>query len=583
MHHERYRALLVAAALGGTYALGSCSGPKSALTPPLPQIRADTQDGRKRLADARLVIYVTRKPGVRRHYPRYVSPSTQSLTLSAPGRALQIFNVTAGSPGCSRSGEALTCSVNAALPAGTQTIGVSLYDRLDGQGDVLSTASAAVTVALGRPNRIGITLNGVPVTAKVLLGAPGASAMTVPEGTAVTVPVTVSAYDARNNLIVAPGSYASPVGLTDSDASGATMLSAASASRPAASVTLSYTGAALSSATIVPHVNGVAQTEGSATLTLAAPGVAEYSIPTTNSGPGGITLGPDGALWFAENGGKIGRISTSGTIAETTIGSLREPWAVASGSDGALWFTEFSGGKLGRVTTGGTLSQEYTLPTSNAYPAGIAPGPDGALWFTEEFANKIGQITTAGAVTEYPLPMPANDPTPHPWDIVSGPDGALWFTEAGGNNVGRITTDGATIDEYPVPTADANPAAITVGPDGQLWFTELCGNKIGTIGTNGVVTNEFPIPTASSAPSSIALGSDGALWFTEANANQIGRITTGGTVTEYQIPTANAGPSSIAAGPDDALWFTEYSGNKIGRLPVSIASAHATRITRKKK
>ena len=39
--------------------------------------------------------------------------------------------------------------------------------------------------------------------------------------------------------------------------------------------------------------------------------IREFPLPTPNSGPGGITTGPDGVLWFTEQtGNRIGRITT---------------------------------------------------------------------------------------------------------------------------------------------------------------------------------------------------------------------------------------------------------------------------------
>lgn len=34
----------------------------------------------------------------------------------------------------------------------------------------------------------------------------------------------------------------------------------------------------------------------------------EYPIPTPHSEPHGLVLGPDGAIWFAEEANKIGRL-----------------------------------------------------------------------------------------------------------------------------------------------------------------------------------------------------------------------------------------------------------------------------------
>lgn len=37
--------------------------------------------------------------------------------------------------------------------------------------------------------------------------------------------------------------------------------------------------------------------------------ITEYPIPTQNAEPHGIASGPDGAIWFAEECNKIGRLS----------------------------------------------------------------------------------------------------------------------------------------------------------------------------------------------------------------------------------------------------------------------------------
>jgi streptogramin lyase len=46
--------------------------------------------------------------------------------------------------------------------------------------------------------------------------------------------------------------------------------------------------------------------------------ITEFPIPTPDSGPEGIALGPDGAIWFTENtGNKIGRLPVVPKIYET--------------------------------------------------------------------------------------------------------------------------------------------------------------------------------------------------------------------------------------------------------------------------
>jgi virginiamycin B lyase len=79
--------------------------------------------------------------------------------------------------------------------------------------------------------------------------------------------------------------------------------------------------------------------------------VAQYPVLGSRSqtqGAAGITLGPDGRVYFA------GRSSNS-------IGYI-----VPRGDHGS-----------------------YPIPSARALPSTITVGPDGNLWFTEDSANKI--------------------------------------------------------------------------------------------------------------------------------------------------------------------------------------------------
>lgn len=73
---------------------------------------------------------------------------------------------------------------------------------------------------------------------------------------------------------------------------------------------------------------------------------------------GGITTGPDGALWFATTNVEVGRVTTSGafgfyplpyaanfdhSLSSLTLGQLK---GIVMGADGALWLTD--GGQIGR-------------------------------------------------------------------------------------------------------------------------------------------------------------------------------------------------------------------------------------------
>ncbi|MGH2484674.1 MAG: virginiamycin B lyase family protein, partial [Ktedonobacterales bacterium] len=133
--------------------------------------------------------------------------------------------------------------------------------------------------------------------------------------------------------------------------------------------------------------------------TLAPGATQEFSVPTANSGPAGLTMGPDGNLWFTEStGNQIGRMTPNGAVSEFPIPtSASSPDAITTGPDGNLWFTESFGNKIGRITPSGVIT-EFPIPAAQSRPAGITAGSDGNIWFAESGAGQIGRITPGGTI-----------------------------------------------------------------------------------------------------------------------------------------------------------------------------------------
>jgi streptogramin lyase len=291
-----------------------------------------------------------------------------------------------------------------------------------------------------------------------------------------------------------------------------------------------------------------------------------------------IVAGPDGALWllaFQYSDGFVVRIAPEGTITEYPFGGNfgashtvpdsypmgSDNLGIVAGPDGAMWFVEEGQGGIGRLTVAGVLT-EFKVPWSST-PLAITVGPDGALWFSDARNATIGRVTTAGAFSQYPVPAS----NPQITSIATGPDGALWYTDIGDALIGRLTMAGvATV--FPVP-ANVAPNAIAAGPDGALWFTDFNGS-IGRITTPGTITM-YPVPLLpqpddgifSPNPEHITLGPDGAMWFTDWASGDIGRISMTGAITQSALRDrlayqAGDTPIGIAWGADGNLWVTNH-------------------------
>lgn len=320
----------------------------------------------------------------------------------------------------------------------------------------------------------------------------------------------------------------------------------------------------------------------------AAPGVQEFKLPE-GAKPQNMTRGPDGAVWYVETGGKIGRIASDGTVTRFPgpgTFTASSPAYITAHSDGNLYFTVYTG-QLGRITPAGEISY-IPIPPNPAAPQtnyrGIA-SVAGLLWVVDQGGDDDGDRIVSvnpasGATAQYPL----EDAAANPEAVTLGPDGNVWFTRSGGQPaLGRIvpgvTPPGTAPEAIFLPGNDthANPYGLATGLDGGGWVTEPKGNAIGRILPDLSPPLRFDLAFPDSEPLGITASVDGTtMWFTEATGGRIGNLSIvgallgqPGAITEYPVLTPNSRPTGIAAHADGSIWFTEFAspaGDRLGRV-----------------
>ena len=278
--------------------------------------------------------------------------------------------------------------------------------------------------------------------------------------------------------------------------------------------------------------------------------------------PGGIALGSTGELWFTEPDTRnIGRVGRDGQVSEyplpplpvappgpAALGELPGPGAITAGLDGTLWFANgaivdgASRGQIDRITTGGQIT-EYDLPGAGSNPEQLVLGPDGNMWFTESTVNggTIGRVSADGSIATFALPEGHEL-----GGIAPGRDGTLWFTDAVFGQrrivgrIGRITPTG-TMHFFALPIAETQTGAIALGPDGNMWFTAGTPHKTKSRSKQGRVVRRF--------------------------AASIGRITPGGRVTEY--PTRHLSLDIVPGPRGHEMLFAPESSDAIARITLT--------------
>jgi streptogramin lyase len=115
-----------------------------------------------------------------------------------------------------------------------------------------------------------------------------------------------------------------------------------------------------------------------------------FPLPAPNTNYYGFFLvsGPDGNLW-ATHANNIARITTSGVITDYTIPTANAaPSGITVGADGNIWFTEYGSGNVGQlVVSTATASGQATI---NEDPVGSGVAtifPLGAAWSASSAAS----------------------------------------------------------------------------------------------------------------------------------------------------------------------------------------------------
>lgn len=219
-------------------------------------------------------------------------------------------------------------------------------------------------------------------------------------------------------------------------------------------------------------------------------------------GPNGATLGTDGVVWVANNGG-------------------------LSLGPGGYWFAEeFVDGRIQRVTLDGAAEDVPDLPAEPPHrPNDICFGPDGKLYFTdprnwEDFANlRVGRVWTFDPSSRTAEPIAEVSDFPN--GIGFGADGRLYVART---NVMRIEA----FDWSPAGIGEAKefatlprgfPDGFCFAANGDCYACGSMGDVVQIFDAEGSLkeTMEFPEHTE---PTNCCLG-DGVLYVTCSGTGEL--------------------------------------------------------------
>lgn len=303
----------------------------------------------------------------------------------------------------------------------------------------------------------------------------------------------------------------------------------------------------------------------------------EYEIPT----PVALahTAVPDkrGSVWFASfGGGNVGRLDiASGKIREYTPKTPGlHPHGITVAPDGTVWYTAMPYG-IGRIDPKSGAMEEFKAPppteSARNTPHTIVVARDGAVWFTELGHSSITRFDPATRkFRRYQIETRSG-----PYGILEGKDNVFWFILSGQSKVGFLDYNTGQIKTFSTPTQGANPQRFRFGSDGRIWFGEYRAGKIGVFDPNTEKFSEYDLPKGGSAYC-LHIDDQGRIWIASTYRESLIRFDPATkAMVEYPLPGHGTETDMLGAiirdiWPDEngRMWFVEWSRNKVASAEI---------------
>ena len=343
---------------------------------------------------------------------------------------------------------------------------------------------------------------------------------------------------------------------------------------------------------VVTEFSSVARTRtkgGSNNTTIASALTPIREIPlASESEPLGITIGPNGNVWFAENNSTrimeyLPRNQTFKSFPVPINGSSMI-WFMRFDSHGYLWFANQLDHYLWRFSPSTHEFANFTTGSNSAYPFGIAfDSATNQVWFTSTYTDQIGyfNITSSENAVVGPLinvtgnATLSTPPRYGPTGIQIGPQGNIFISEPFSGNIIVYSPSRQEFTHVWKLPAGSQPVGINIDTQNKtVWFPNHASSLFGYVNETTGESTEFATSpfeffgNTISLPYWARLTPNGIVWFDEHASNKIARYDpTTGILTEFAVPTNRSAPLHfVVDNQRHVIWFTEFFGYNLGEI-----------------
>lgn len=209
----------------------------------------------------------------------------------------------------------------------------------------------------------------------------------------------------------------------------------------------------------------------------ATDNVAVYPLPADqpNANLNTAVFDHNGVLWFTGQRGVYGKLDPGvGIVQAWSAPRGRGPYGITVTPNGAIYYASLAGSHIARIDPQTHEATVIEPPTKGQGARRVWSDSFGNVWVSEWNAGQVGKYDpTADTWQEWKLP----GAHPQAYAVYVDENDKVWLTDFGGNALVRFDPATETFDEYPFVVPGAAVRQL-LGRPGEIWGAESGLDKI---------------------------------------------------------------------------------------------------------
>jgi virginiamycin B lyase len=204
--------------------------------------------------------------------------------------------------------------------------------------------------------------------------------------------------------------------------------------------------------------------------------VKSYPLPgTRNVNLNTAAFDKQGRLWFTGQAGVYGRLDVpSGKIELFDAPKGTGPYGITVTPDGSIFYASLAGSYVGRIDPETGKATVLNPPTASQGSRRVWTDSKGRVWVSEWDAGQVAMYDpAANAWKEWKLP----GAKPQAYAVYVDERDKVWLTDFGGNAIHRFDPTTERFETFPLPHTPGNVRQL-LGRPGEVWGAESANDQI---------------------------------------------------------------------------------------------------------